>query len=143
MQTFLPNPSFAVSAAMLDDRRLANQRNEAFVILRTLLGELNGWRNHPAVRMWRGCEGLLWDYGAECCIEWHHRGHPEERVGIKYIRLTNRSGPASLFEDVMPTWLGNEAFHASHRAALLAKDPEWYGQFGWTEEPKVDYVWPG
>ena len=27
-------------------------------------------------------------------------------------------------------------------AALLAKDPAHYGQFGWTEEPKIEYWWP-
>jgi hypothetical protein len=29
-----------------------------------------------------------------------------------------------------------------HRAALLAKDPAWYGQYGWKEEPKIEYWWP-
>ena len=41
-----------------------------------------------------------------------------------------------------PFWLGDPAFHASHRAALLYKDPEYYKKLGWTEEPKIDYVWP-
>jgi len=47
-----------------------------------------------------------------------------------------------------PDWLGRADFHAAHRAVLLAKDPEWYGQFGWPESPaeKVNgrwpYVWP-
>ena len=43
---------------------------------------------------------------------------------------------------VMPSWLGRGDFHASHRAALLAKDPDWYGQLGWSEPPVVAYVWP-
>jgi hypothetical protein len=30
----------------------------------------------------------------------------------------------------------------SHRAALLYKLPEHYSQFGWTEDPKVAYLWP-
>ena len=27
-------------------------------------------------------------------------------------------------------------------AALLAKDLQWYGQHGWGEEPRVEYLWP-
>jgi len=37
---------------------------------------------------------------------------------------------------------GEEKLHSSHRAALLLKDQEWYGQFGWTEEPGMEYWWP-
>lgn len=41
----------------------------------------------------------------------------------------------------LPRWLGDEAFHLSHRASLLRKDPEWYAPlFG--DVPDVPYVWP-
>lgn len=42
----------------------------------------------------------------------------------------------------MPAWLGDERLHASHRSNLLRKDPEHYGQFGWSESPDIPYVWP-
>ena len=32
--------------------------------------------------------------------------------------------------------------HASHRSNLLKKDPEHYGQFGWSEPHDLAYVWP-
>jgi hypothetical protein len=41
-----------------------------------------------------------------------------------------------------PPWLGIEEFHSSHRAALLAKDYDWYSQWGWVEKPVIDYWWP-
>lgn len=41
-----------------------------------------------------------------------------------------------------PRWLGDARFHASHRAALLAKAPEHYGAFGWRERPAIAYRWP-
>ena len=41
----------------------------------------------------------------------------------------------------VPTWLGNEQFHASHRSNLLRKDFEYYSQFNWTENPESPYVW--
>src|SRR3546814_11842397 len=42
---------------------------------------------------------------------------------------------------VMPPWLGNAAFHASHRSNLLRKDPGFYGRYGWPEPPDLPYVW--
>jgi len=41
-----------------------------------------------------------------------------------------------------PGWLGDEAFHASHRSNLLRKDPEFYGRYGWNEPPDLPYIWP-
>ena len=35
----------------------------------------------------------------------------------------------------------DEKFHSSHRANLLRKDSEWYGQYGWDENPESPYVW--
>ena len=40
-----------------------------------------------------------------------------------------------------PPWLGNEAFHSSHRANLLRKDYQYYSQFEWSENPENPYVW--
>lgn len=42
----------------------------------------------------------------------------------------------------MPVWFGNEAFHSSHRAALLYKNEDYYRQFNWEELPKYEYIWP-
>lgn len=42
----------------------------------------------------------------------------------------------------VPPWLGDERVHASHRSNLLRKDPVWYGQFDWTDNPTDPYVWP-
>jgi len=48
-----------------------------------------------------------------------------------------------------PPWLGDQKFHASHRAALLFKEPRFYLKFAWKEEPAIPnekgslpYVWP-
>jgi len=50
---------------------------------------------------------------------------------------------------VLPPFIGEERLHSSHRAALLYKNPDWYGQFGWKEKPAVPdakgrlpYYWP-
>ena len=139
MQTFLPYPDFARSAAVLDRARLGKQRVECWQLLRALSGESAGWARHPAARMWRGHTGVLAEYGIAVCSEWVGRGYKDtmaERLEPYVLR-----GPADRM--VPPAWLGDEGFHASHRSNLLRKDPTWYGQFGWTEGPDLEYVWPG
>jgi hypothetical protein len=135
VQTFLPYPDFADSAAVLDDVRLGKQRVEAYQILRSLLEITQGWRHHPAVRMWRGHTNALVDYGLAMCVEWTARGRADT-VHDKLLELRRRG------RALRPAWLGDEAFHASHRSNLLRKDPEWYGRFGWLEPPDLPYVWP-
>lgn len=142
MQTFLPLPDFSESARVLDRLRLGSQRNEAKVILRVLMGELphSPWRRHIVVRMWEGhLHALCW-YGEVICTEWVNRGYKDEqlhwflhknaelkRLGYRYYKIP---------------WLGDETFHASHRAALLHKNFKHYSQFGWKEKPRLRYVWP-
>lgn len=137
MQTFLPYPDFMASAKVLDDKRLGKQRVECLQILRCLAGLTDGWKNHPAVKMWRGNPSCLSVYGITVCKEWRGRGF-KDTVLISLYNIHPDGPPGSVF----PSWLGNPAFHAAHRAALLAKDPEHYGQFRWTEEPKIEYIWP-
>lgn len=135
MQTFLPYPNFVVSARCLDNRRLGKQRVEGRQI-QTALQKGGGWSNHPATKMWSGCTEALMLY-TDCCIkEWMRRGF-ENNMPL----MLDIYAPYAL-KLKMPEWLGDEKFHASHRAALLHKEHEWYSQFGWTEEPVLDYVWP-
>ena len=51
MQTFLPYPSFAASASVLDSPRLGKQRVETLQIARALLVPTYGWQRHPAVQI--------------------------------------------------------------------------------------------
>ncbi len=133
MQTFLPYPDFARSAACLDSRRLGKQRIEARQILTILTDPTRrGWRHHPAVEMWRGYEDALRLYMNAMITEWTRRGHRNT------MPLAQVMGEAKL-----PPWLGDPAFHASHRANLLRKDPTFYSRYGWTESPDLPYVWPG
>ena len=75
MQTFLPYPDLRVSCQVLDDRRLGKQRVETYQILRALTWPQYAWKNHPAVRMWRGFVPALVVYGLESCREWVRRGY--------------------------------------------------------------------
>ena len=137
MQTFLPLPTYTASAQTLDRQRLGNQRREVIQLLRALLGLSKGWRNHPAALMWKGHEVQLAAYGLVICNEWTSRGYRDTCAGKIESLASRASSDASA-----PGWLGSPAFHAAHRSALLAKDPEWYGRFGWSEAPRVEYVCP-
>lgn len=130
MQTFLPYRSFVLSAHCLDWQRLGCQRKESRQIYDTIF---NGgrWSNHPAVKMWRGYELALLEYGNVIITEWINRGYNNN---MEIITISSNI--------IYPPWLGNKEFHASHRAALLAKDYNWYSQFFWKETPIIDYVWP-
>lgn len=76
MITFLPTPDFAESAAMLDSKRLGNQRVEARMILRWLRNPDDYPRQQNAgyTIMWRGYEDALCMYYNACCEEWGRRG---------------------------------------------------------------------
>lgn len=137
MQTFLPYSDFRTSAQALDMRRLGKQRVEAYQILRTLLGVSEGWRNHPATKMWRGHEFSLLIYGNVICSEWRQRGYKDTVTA----KLRELGSLIILKNTTVPEWLGDPNFHRSHRANLVAKDPAFYvPKFG--ALPFEPYVWP-
>lgn len=139
MQTFLPYEKFEASASVLDRQRLGKQRVEVLQILRTLGGESAGWRNHPVVRMWRGWEHLLVDYGLAVCAEWVERGYTDT-CAEKIARFDTQFHGQR--DGRVPRWLGDEVFHLSHRSNLVRKKPDWYGPV-WPRVPSdLPYVWP-
>lgn len=136
MQTFLPYPNFVASAMCLDTKRLGKQRVEGRQ-MQTAIQKKTGWSSHPATIMWADHITALMLY-TDCCIrEWERRGF-ENNMPLMFHNL---SAPFVLKIE-MPPWLGDERLHSSHRAALLAKEPEHYGGLGWTETPVIDYYWP-
>lgn len=136
MQTFLPCPSFAQSARVLDRQRLGKQRVEVLQLLKAIR-EGGGWSNHPAAVMWRNHTNALVAYGLEICHEWFVARGYKDTCRYKLMAYLDKDSPIE-----MPPWLGDPAFHASHRSNLLRKDPVWYGQFGWEEADDLPYVWP-
>jgi hypothetical protein len=99
-----------------------------------------GWSHHPAVLMWSGYLPALLSYQEATCWEWTSRGY-QDTCWQKSEFLVLTSG-YSRVPMTMPAWIGSERFHAAHRGTLLAKDPEWYERFGWTDGPDPDGLWP-
>ena len=148
MQTFLPYPDFAESAAVLDDKRLGKQRVEALQVLRALTRLSYGWKRHPAVRMWAGFPDGVAAYGLVVCAEWVRRGWADTCAATIGADLAEagRPPPRSQAElgarMLLPDWIGDERVHRSHRAALLRKDPEFYGPVFPGVDPEEPYFWP-
>jgi len=152
MNCFLPYPDFAKSAACLDDKRLGKQRIECLQILRCLCGYSNGWKNHPAVKMWEGFHDGLLRYGRAICAEWTQRGFKdtcEDKMLKTFTDWANdKSGAPNLVAVMLfvtsgrPPWLGDEVFHRSHQSNLVRKDPAHYRQFFPDVPDDLPYVWP-
>jgi len=149
MQTFLPHPDFRQTALVLDRRRLGKQRVEALQVLRGLIIPGYGWRRHPAVRMWSGYEEALVRYGLEICLTWREQGHQDSCADSLIAGLSARRPGAEVREQAelaaageLPPWLGDEAFHRSHRSALVRKDPDRYAGLFPGVPPGLPYVWP-
>lgn len=142
MQTFLPYPSFAESAAVLDGPRLGKQRVETFQLLRANTIPDYGWRHHPAAKMWAGRLPALVAYGLAMVDEWVARGHADT-VRPQLVAFAPEVDGAAQDDIPMPSWLGDEAFHLTHRSNLLRKDPEFYRpRFGDLPDD-LPYIWPG
>ncbi len=148
VQTFLPYADFDRSARVLDDKRLGKQRVETLQVVRALTRSDYGWKNHPAVLMWKGFEEALGRYGLVCCTAWTDRGFADTCAATIVTDLrtygidTVRTQPELADADALPPWLGDEAVHRSHRSALVRKDPEHYRRLFPDVPDDLAYVWP-
>lgn len=138
MNTFLPYKGFATSAACLDNKRLGKQRVEAWQIYLALTRDDYGWKNHPAVKMWRGYEGKLLEYGNAICTEWVLRGYNDSMLPRFLSQVIHHPALVQWRE---PVWL-TDGFCNAHRSNLLRKDSVWYSQFNWNVPNDLPYIWP-
>lgn len=146
MQTFLPVADFTESARLLDNPRLGKQRVECLQVLRALELPDYGWANHPVVTMWRGYTAGLVVYSLAMVRVWRERGFADttETLIAEFApdaaRMTQEEAGAA---GLLPSWVGDEELHLSHRSNLLAKDPEFYRPRFPGDPDDLPYVWPG
>ena len=133
MQTFLPYASFTKSAEALDNKRLNKQVLEGYQILKVLSNNdpHAGWRNHPAVKMWRKHELGLWQYVMAMVVE-------ADKRGIKTVNnMANLTALYEVMSDTwgsgLPEWYKNKTVMAkvtaTHKANLYRKDDVYYHEF--------------
>jgi hypothetical protein len=133
MQTFLPYKDFDESAHILDSKRLNKQILEGYQILKVLNNPdpRAAWRNHPAVKMWKGFENALFTYILAMLREADYRGIKTDKNKENLVRL--RTATISNWGSGYPRWLSDKKkisrITESHRANLYRKDPEFYDMF--------------
>lgn len=133
MQTFFPFSNFQDSAEVLDNKRLNKQILECYQILKVLSNKdpKAAWRNHPAVLMWKGHEGRLYQYTMAMVDEANYRGIKTDKNVANLQELFNKFSEDWSFE---PTeWEGNDSqlyrVMWTHRANLFTKDSMYYAEF--------------
>jgi len=139
MQTFLISDNPIETARILDVKRLMKQRVEAIQILRVNIGlsKSNGWKNHPAVRMWKNYSSyLLHIYLRAMLNEAASRSYKNTKCNEHYSELSK------LILDPIekPSWFSEELF-TSHKSNLLRKDFSYYSKF-FNVSIDISYVWP-
>lgn len=133
MQTFLPYKDFDKSAQALDSKRLNKQILECYQILKVLSNPdpRAGWRNHPAVKMWRGFEHLLLDYTMSMVKEANKRGIKTDKNMQNIVDLINTHAIDWGF--TIPAWYEDDVkmkrLTTTHKANLYKKDPVYYFDF--------------
>lgn len=133
MQTFLPYKDFDKSANALDSKRLNKQILEGYQILNVLMNDdpRAGWRNHPAVKMWRGYETALFDYILAMVREADRRGIKTDKNKDNLIQLRVRT--ISRWGHGIPEWYQNKTVMrkvtTTHKANLYRKDDAYYYDF--------------
>jgi hypothetical protein len=133
MQTFLPQSDYDTSAKMLDSKRLNKQILEGYQILNVLSGmsKSGGWRNHPAVLMWKGYERGLWHYIQSMVAEAKRRGIKTENNEANLNRLKDRCW--EYWGEQAPLYFQDSSkmirIVTTHRANLFKKDPIYYVHF--------------
>lgn len=133
MQTFLPYKDFAKVAKSLDNKRLNKQILECYQVLNVLSNPspTAGWRNHPAVKMWRGHEFALYNYVQVMILEANRRGIKTEKNSDNIYRLRHQYGLQWGMGN--PEWMNDKKtmklVTTTHKANLFKKEPESYPQF--------------
>jgi hypothetical protein len=154
MQTFLPFKDFTKSAQALDNKRLNKQILEGYQILK-VLGNPDpkaAWRNHPAVKMWRGSEHILYVYVEAMVTEANKRGiKTDKNVANLEALYDEHAGDWGL---LFPAWYNDDIRMArittTHKFNLYRKDPIYYYDFHFASRnrnnlpccDKCQYYWP-
>ena len=146
MQVFMPWPGFEASARATDTRRLQKGIVEAYQILRTALGESEGWKSHPAVKMWAAHPGPLAGCAIEMAVVWRERGGGTSKAVDGILELERRH--CLDIQAAKPWAAHSRAFCLSHQLNLARKRPELYGRLFKMTAAEVElamtepYLWP-
>lgn len=152
IQTYLPLPSFRDSIKTLTDDDLRIQCAHVLEIMERFHciedSKLPKWyvpqipegnEDAPILRMWRGYELQLCEYGLEACEEFQVRTSEPGLYKKLVDHLEWAAGEESDFNK--PNWFGEVEFHISHQAALVRHNQKHYGRL-FRVDPAQPLEWP-
>ena len=148
MQTFLSEPTFQESVAVLSTKHIVKQLFECKQILEAINKTPEGGTqridgkpvfaaNHPVTNMFRGYERYLFGYAEATREENVHRNYKTENHWAAITTIMNELnfnelGGLNELDETLPGWATGwqrERIQLTHRANLYAKDPIWYAQY--------------
>lgn len=116
MNTFIPSANIVDCPKYLDKRRCFKQLVECKQILDVLDGKSEGWKNHPAIKMWVGYRD---------CLQWYYNIFYDYCVEVHKIKIKKLPEPELLPKMMMyPIWWGYQPIHTSHIENLCRKAME-------------------
>lgn len=133
MQTFLTSTNSYECARSLDSKRLNKQILEGYQILNVLSNQspTGGWKNHPAVLMWKNHEGALLNYVNHMIHEAKNRNIKTDKNELNINNLVKKVGDSWNYK--LPKWFNNDLSAmrvvTTHRSNLFKKDPLHYARF--------------
>lgn len=141
MQTYLPYEDFKETARVLEVHDLATSISTSISILDCIHETVDGnevdmVNRLPIVRMWRGREVVLVQYGETLLEEWYGRPS-DERLAIDFmaeedaLALHMEWATSGEYSMDRPRWTSDTNLHLAHRAELIRHDP-----------PNYAHVWP-
>ena len=157
MQTFISDTNLIKNFLNLDNKRLGKQRRESVFILEAILKQnKEGYKNHPAVKMWKGYEGyLLFVYLFVNMKIWKNKNFNNVKTQEDYEELSklllnkfkcflSKLLPFIFIRKLIwkkPPWITKE-FIEAHRSKLIRKKPEHYRSLFPDTKEGLEYIWP-
>lgn len=109
------------------------------------------WEHHPIVKMWKGHDYAILQYGLAMCSEWVKRGF-KDTLARKFCREVAGDG---CFEEEdsktnnkikdeyvkYPSWIFDKELQLSHQSNLVRKLPEHYRKYFPNVPDNLEYKW--
>lgn len=150
VNVFLPYADFRKSIECLDKKRLYKQLVECIQLLSVIIQGKKGFANHPVTKMWRNHTKAL-SYYAQICCDVLKEKYPvfidsvlrmEERLIFDFGGINKDCEDREYDPQIDNPWfVGDSAFHDSHKSSLWHKNPQEYHQFEQFNTIK-SYKWP-
>lgn len=148
MLTWLPYPDFIESVGALEIPELVSSCRDAIFILdvrHQVKPHYAVWEAHPAVRMWRGHEVSLAEYGLSAAEEIEARKLRTPGARAKALTQLEQHmdwATSGRYTMEKPSWFGEALFHIAHQSNLIRHSLVVYGEKFHGVPADLPYYWP-